>query len=346
MNSAVMNGGGARLRRRITLEQAVRGHRLWCASADFSQHTIDEYQNTFRYFLDFLDPLMLMDEVRVEDIEGFMREMKQRPVGFSGVAAQYATQGREKLRPRSPKTLANYRTGLASLWTWAVNHGYAAEHVVRQTRPPRVPKEPILPLTPDQVVALLRACDASRAWHNKPKVRNFRQTCERDRAMVALFVDAALRVSELADLRLGEVAFEGGGGMVTVRQGKGRKKRYVPFRRRCASFLHAWLMVREDGPPDDYLFVNVCRNKGLPMTRQSIGRLIRRLGQKAGLTVTPHRLRTTAACLMVQNGVTAWELQRIMGHSDVKTTMKYVRAAQVDLRQAMKTASPLDNLRL
>ena len=82
------------------------------------------------------------------------------------------------------------------------------------------------------------------------------------------------------------------------------------------------------------------------MTRDVLTRHVKRLGKRAEVKCSPHLLRTTAACLMVQNGMGVLELQRIMGHSDVATTMRYVRAAQIDIREAMRTASPLDNLRL
>lgn len=61
--------------------------------------------------------------------------------------------------------------------------------------------------------------------------------------------------------------------------------------------------------------------------------------------VTPHLLRTTAACHLAER-LNAWQLRAVMGHERIETTMRYVEAAHLNLDEAMRQASPVDNLRL
>lgn len=330
--------------RNITLNQAIRGHLVHCRSAAYSEHTLSDYQNTFRQLLEFLDGETIINDIKPAQIESFMAFKAAEPFNAcQGVVAEYDNG---KTRNRSAKTLRNYHTALSSLWTWATENSYAGQHIIRQVQPPKVHQPPIQPLSAADVIALLRACDESKPWHNKPLTRNYRPSAERDKAIIAIFVETAIRADELVKLRIRDVTFNQHGGQLMVHEGKGGKSRWVPFSRRCAKYLHDWLLIRRQTGADDPLFVNLKRNFGLPMTRQVVARNIKRLGQKTGIHVTPHRLRTTAACMMVRNGMTGWELQRIMGHSDITTTMRYVRAARIDLDLAMANASPLDNLRL
>ncbi len=333
----------------ITIERAIDGHRRWCVAAGYSKNTLLDYQNTMNFFTTWLQAEgkagCQLDAISPDDVEAFMIHMKTQPITRCvGITAQHAPEDEEQ-RPRAAKTLRNYHIGLASLWSWAMEKGFARRHVVRQVKPPRVHQEPIQPLTVDQVAGLFRACATSLPWHNKPLTTHQRPTAERDRALLALLVETGIRANELINLRLADVVFHQQGGEVTIHMGKGGKRRHVPFQRRAANYLNEWLLIRPEFR-QDWLFCNLTRNPGHQMTRDVLTRHVKRLGKRAGVRVSPHLLRTTAACLMVKNGMDVLELQRIMGHSDVATTMRYVRAAQVDLREAMRSASPLDNLRL
>lgn len=329
--------------RPIQLSAAIDGHLRHVASS-MSRHTVADYKNTHGRFLEFMSDVPF-STITPDDVERFLVVMRETPIEPAGVAANGNRQ-RVQPRYRRPKTLANMHTALSALWTWAVKRGYAAEHIVQQTARPKHNAEPVRPLSESEVVALIRACNESRPWQNAPLTTNYRPTAERDKAIVGLLVETAVRVSELCQLHVRDVSFYRGGGNIHVDLGKGNKSRDVPFSRRCARLLEDWLNTRPGVGPDDPLFVNVNRNDGLPMTRDNVLKLISRLGKKVNITVSPHLLRTTAACMLAKNGCTAWKLKEIMGHSDINTTMRYVRAATLDLDEAMRKASPLDNLRL
>lgn len=336
-------GGTVRMAKQpaITLSGAIEGHLRYVASA-MSRHTHADYQRTHAQFLEFMGDVPFA-AISAGDVERFMIHMKETPIKPAGVVDGWTPA---RARYRRPKTLVNIHTGLSALWSWAVQRGYATDHVLQSVPRPRHNPEPIEPLTESQVAALIRACNESRPWRNAPLTTNYRPSAERDKAIVGVLAETGIRVSELCNLRVGDVEFYRGGGSIRVDLGKGSKSRSVPFSRRCAGLLNGWLITRAGVEPDAPLFSNVGRNDGLPMTRDNVLKLIKRLGKKAGVKASPHKLRTTAACLLAKNGCAAWQLKEILGHEDITTTMRYVRAAALDLDEAMRKASPLDNLRL
>ena len=153
----------------ITVERAIEGHQRWCVAAGYSKNTLLDYKNTMNFFIAWLADAgradATIDAIRSADIEGFMIHMKTQPITRCvGITAQHTPEDDQR-RPRSAKTLRNYHIGLASLWSWATEKGFARAHVVRQVKPPRVHQEPIQPLTVDQVASLT---DISLvAWHKR-----------------------------------------------------------------------------------------------------------------------------------------------------------------------------------
>lgn len=334
---------------KISISQVMTGHIKHCQAQAFSPNTIADYKNTFRHFLNYLsNPDIAMHKISVVAIEGFLQHMDSQPINACrGVTASHASA--DNRQRRKPKTIKNYHIALSSLWSYATKRKFASENIMKHVPPPRVPETPIEPLTAAEVAALFHVCSESRPWRTRPLTTNYRSTASRDKAILAIFVETGLRRQELCDVRVDDVELVRRGGTVTVREGKGRKKRVVPFGAQCGSLIHDWLVVRGEAEPDDPLFINMTGPaKGKAMSSDVVGRLVKRLGKKAGIqrNVGPHLLRTTAACMLAANGITAIELQRIMGHSSIETTLRYIRAAQIDVAEAMRRASPLNNLRL
>ena len=85
------------------------------------------------------------------------------------------------------------------------------------------------------------------------------------------------------------------------------------------------------------------------MTKDSIDKKMSRYGRKAGIKgvrCSPHTLRHTAAISFLRNGGDVFSLQRMLGHSSLEMTRRYCELADVDVKRAHRTASPVDNLAL
>jgi integrase/recombinase XerC len=143
----------------------------------------------------------------------------------------------------------------------------------------------------------------------------------RDRALLRLLFDLALRRGEAVALDLADVNLEASTVAVI---GKGRRERLLlTLPAETANALRAWLEVRglEPGP----LFVNADRaRKGARLTGRSVARVLAAIGQRVGLTVRPHGLRHAAITAALDlTGGDVRKVQRFSRHADVRTVALY-----------------------
>ena len=155
----------------------------------------------------------------------------------------------------------------------------------------------------------------------------------RNYAMMAVCIFAGVRRSELLDLRLGDV--DSDAKMIRVR-GKGRKWRAIPLAEEAWGALSDWLEFRPDGCSHDYVFTTVRGNRVHPSRMQRIWQSI--LG-RSGVRregVSLHRLRHSAATLLLQSGTCdIVQIQHLLGHSRIDTTAVYLHLQPRDLQRAM-----------
>lgn len=328
----------AKRNNQVSIREAVDGHLLYIQAA-FSPATYRDYANAHRLLLAFFDPDTPISDITVAECQRFMIHVAHSPMSPNPMT------GKARAGRRKPKSVANIHVALSSLWRWATESGYAPANIMRQVPKIKVSPEPIRPLSEDGLAALLRACAVTLPWSSRPETTSGRYTAVRDRAIIAIFAECGLRVSELCGLNCDDVTLSRGGGKIYVRLGKGNKSREVFFSTRAARLIHAWMMVHPDRQPNVPFIVSLGRLQKARMTPSGIQQLLRRLGEKAGVFVTPHKLRHTAATLMAKNGATALQIQRTLGHSSIQMSMRYVELAQIDMEKAVRVFSPLDNIR-
>jgi site-specific recombinase XerD len=159
---------------------------------------------------------------------------------------------------------------------------------------------------------------------------------ERDFAIVMLFLQSGLRVSELVNLRLTDVEFES--REITVRQGKGRKDRVVPLVGQALDALKAYLAVREVSPEYDNVFL--ARNK-TSMDQRTVRYRIQKYYKEAGIRkkASVHTLRHTFATHQIHNGLKINQLKDVLGHKKMETTYKYVHLDRTNLRREMEAGA-------
>jgi integrase/recombinase XerD len=237
-----------------------------------------------------------------------------------------------KPRKRTPQTIVSVYNVLRSLWHFAVRRGYAIKNVTEAINVPPVPAPPVKPISAHHLQMMFKLCGTD----------DNNMGTSRKKAILGMLLEMGLRNSELCNLRWGDVNLEQNGGSVYVKMSKGNKSRIVPFSKKCKRYLQNYLLYRPGIKPDDHLFLS---NQNTPFNDDSLYKLVKRIGEQAGINCSPHTFRTTAACMMLKNGISVHELKKILGHADIETTMRYVRAAEIDLDDAMRRASPLDNIR-
>jgi site-specific recombinase XerD len=139
-----------------------------------------------------------------------------------------------------------------------------------------------------------------------------------DRAAFYLLWQSGLRLGEVEELCLEDLDLAG--RRLTVRQGKGVKDRTVYLTGTLVRALQEYLAVRGMGPTDH---VFLYRNQ--PVCKDLIHRHIRAGGDRAGVKVSPHRLRHTCATQLLNAGCRVTSIQKLLGHERLNSTMIYAR---------------------
>jgi len=156
----------------------------------------------------------------------------------------------------------------------------------------------------------------------------------RDRALMETLYSTGMRRLELANLKLYDLDTER--GMVTIRQGKGKKDRVIPIGERAAAWIEKY--IRESRPklavePDDHtVFLS---NAGEPFSLDHLSALVRTHVDAAdiGKRGSCHMFRHCLATFMLENGADIRYIQQMLGHVDIKTTQIYT---QVSIRQLQR----------
>lgn len=158
------------------------------------------------------------------------------------------------------------------------------------------------------------------------------------RLMAELMYGTGMRVSELINLKVKDFDFEHNFGW--VRQGKGNKDR--PFILPLCLKEKIISLILEEKINSEYWLFSSNRNK--PYSVSSLREIIKRAKKecKCNKNVHPHTLRHSFATHIIQNGYTAMELQPLLGHAQVQTTMMYVHMASSNM---LNVRSPLDSLK-
>ena len=143
-----------------------------------------------------------------------------------------------------------------------------------------------------------------------------------------------LRVSEITGLKKEDINFNE--DLIHIRLAKGKKDRFVKIPESLKEDLESYCKLNKD----EILFPS---NRGGKLTKKTIGKIVENSAKKAGITkdVYPHLLRHSFATHLLENGTDLRIIQKLLGHSDIKTTQIYTQISQASIKNVK---SPLDNL--
>ena len=161
----------------------------------------------------------------------------------------------------------------------------------------------------------------------------------RDKAMLELMYATGIRVSELIGLNLTDVNFASG----SIRCSSKNHERFIPMYPYAMSILSDYvektrplMMISAER---DALFVNM---NGERMSRQGFWKIVKSYQQKANIKkeITPHTLRHSFAAHLLENGADLHSVQKMLGHSDISTTMMYTKLVPNSIRDVYRQAHP------
>lgn len=302
----------------LTLKKVSQGFILSLQSRKLSPNTVRDYTNTLRKFMERVGENKTFESIKPNHIQGFLASV-------TGV---------------TNKTLLNYYIGISSLYTWAVKERLTADHVAHQVTPPVPEKREILPLSENDIRALLNNLARSKSYDRPGKRKSDHALPEahRTKAIILTLLDTGIRASELTDAKVSDLDRSNQRLRVF---GKGSKERSIPLSPRTLQAIWRYLSTRDDPKPDAPLFATYTERT---IDRKALGKMLVALGRRAGVkNVHPHRFRHTFAIQYLRNGGDPYTLQRLLGHSTLDMVKVYLQLAQVDVDKAHRRASPVDN---
>lgn len=300
----------------MLLTDAAKEFEFNCQCRKLSDKTIRNYGKLIGYLLDYLKEqhkVLCLEDVRPMYIKAYLMMLQER-----GAKPQYINDQLKAFKV---------------LFRYLYEEGYTDSILTERIKNVKQPKTIIKTFTEQEVKKLTEYYSG----HTFMEARN--------RLMLMTFFDTGIRVSELIDLKLSQVKDE-----YILIHGKGDKERVVPQSPLLNKWMFKYLSTRENFFAYRHVPENVFLSRnGRPMTTEAIHRVIKIAGKAVGVSrdirVSPHTCRHTFAQMQLKNGLDLYSLSRLMGHSSIAITQRYLEGLRdSEVLNACKATGILMNL--
>lgn len=275
-----------------------------------ADNTVDAYREDLSRFITFCDTrgISSLDDVARRDIGAYLMAEKARGLAASSIARNLAA--------------------IKVFFRFLESNRFVRADITNVLESPKIWRYLPEVLSLEEIEALLAA----------PNPRDLYG--RRDRAILEVMYATGLRVSELSQLKKGDINCEVG----YIRcMGKGSKERIVPLGRVAIEALRKYCTVTRPrlnrGGDSEYLFLTY---RGKPFTRQGIWQKVKKYTRAAGIPkeVTPHTLRHSFATHLLSRGADLRVVQEMLGHADISTTQTYTHVDKERLKSIHRQFHP------
>ena len=257
---------------------------------------------------------MIIDGRSKTTIQHYIRELKNfnsyiNGKDFKDVNAYDVRSylAKRKLDGLSNRTLDNIRSILVAFYGWMNNEDYMSKNPCVCIKPIKYTDEVKLPFSNVEIDKLRSACKNTK-----------------ERAIIEFLLASGVRVAEFCDLNVEDVDFFE--NKIRIRHGKGDKERYTYMNDLAKEHLLRYL----DGRTAGALFRTKRQGR---YTKGGVRYLLHSLEKRAGIDdVHPHRFRRTFATSLASRGMRVQEIQKLLGHANINTTMVYVSLSDADTK--------------
>ena len=207
-------------------------------------------------------------------------------------------------------TIDNIRRVLSSFFSWLEDEDYIIKSPVRR-------------------IHKIKTAVVVKEVLTDENLERLRDECEniRDLSLIELLISTGMRVGELVNLNINSLNFEDRSCIVL---GKGNKEREVYFDAKTKLHLKEYISKRNDS--NDALFVSM-REPHQRLSISGIELIIRTLGINSNINkVHPHKFRRTLATMAIDKGMPVEQVQKLLGHVKIETTMNYALVNQSNVK--------------
>ena len=216
----------------------------------------------------------------------------------------------QKINNCSKVTVDNVRRNISSFFSWLEEENYILKSPMRRIHKIKTNQQVKEIITDEEIEKLRDRC-----------------LCKRDLAMIDLLYSTGIRVGELVNLNISDVDFD---SRECVVFGKGGKERKVYFDAKAKLHLQSYIEGRSDNNPALFVALDA------PYDRLKISGVeirIRELGRSINLSkIHPHKFRRSMATRAIDKGMPIEQVQRLLGHSQIDTTMRYAMVNQNNVK--------------
>ncbi|EOA07069.1 Tyrosine-recombinase [Mycoplasma yeatsii 13926] len=257
-------------------------------------------ENTIKYYMSTINSMLSYINKNIDEIE-------------TNDLRNYLSNHENK-KNSSKITIDNMRRILSSFFSWLEDENHILKSPARRIKKIKSPIT-IKDTYTDEELELMR--------DNTENIR--------DLALIDILTSTGMRVGELVKLNISDINFNERECLVT---GKGNKQRIVYFDARTKIHLQNYLTTRKDN--DEALFVTL----RYPFNRISINGVesrLKKLGKKMNIKkVHPHKFRRTLATSAIDKGMPIEQVQRLLGHEKIDTTLRYAMVNQNNVKYSHK----------
>jgi len=317
-----------------SLRSLVKGFVLTKQTEDKSPRTVEYYQENLNRFLwyaekeNWSDDARLLTEWHIREFLSYVATETHR-WGLKGNGSETSQ------RKASHSTIHHYFVTLSCFFSWAVCEGFLHESPMVKIKVSKPKPKVVTPYTTEEIKKMLAVCDYDYQ-------HNAKFLASRNRAIILMLLDTGVRLSELIQMTVSDVENEAGYIKVL---GKGAKERVVRIGKTAQKALWRYLTYRPHNSMEELWLTE----EGEPLLQRGVQSLIKRIKQRAGITSqgSIHRFRHTFALNFLRADKNVFNLQYLLGHSDLDMVKRYTAALGMeDALEAHKNASPADLLGL
>lgn len=290
----------------------------YCISKGFTRKTLINKRQELKQFKRFMTEkrgIVELESITTHDIKAYMR-YKQK----SGL---------------KPQSIVSMMKMIRAFFSWCEKEEYIKENIAKKVELPRVPKKILKGFTTEEVTKMIH----SFSYKNYFEARN--------KAIIAMLADTGLRAFEIRGLEAKNVKEN-----TILVNGKGNKERYIFISPALKKILIRYERIRKEYFKDKnvnekYYFLSY---KGDQISHVGLGNIVKEAGERAGIRdkrVSPHTFRHFFAVQCILNGIDIYTLSKLLGHSDISTTQRYLQSLEdFQLIEKAMPSSPLMNIKI